>query len=927
MKFCVKITLLFILVGGVLYAAEKYPIVLTLKAPFETSTVHVAGDFNNWSTTENPLIYSSEKDIWETRLSLEPGRYEYRFVINGMNWIKDPANPHWGGTNSNSILFVETPGTPELKDLEPETGEILHENSFRINAEYWSGIEKNDLSASESAILLDNIPLKVEYFAQRNTLRGYTANVDDGVRSIKINAVDSKGNNARQVSRIVIVNENDDPPLVEAGYTIIAGVGENVTLNTGTYYDPDIDPITNYDWRIISKPEGSKSKIKNSDTPFPNFKPDKVGRFVFGLKIEAGYEKSVEDTMDVYAFVRRNYPTEFRFPDSTYMRMYESQVDCVYVVGEFNNWSTTGNRMTDYDNDGVWTAWVDLDPGQYEYKYFVNNQHWMADPLEPKKVMDGWSGYNSIKDVTLNLAPFIEVNASFRPGKMLFDASESYSKTGKKLNFYWYQDINNPERFDLQGDLKLEIPIPRKEGGYYYYLIASDSFGSSSQKTIVLKVKDRKVKIQDFSESPAWANDAIIYEIFVKRFTQEGTLKGVVSKLQYLKSLGINCIWLMPVFRSPTENKYGPTDFYQVDPEYGTEADLKELIEKAHNSGIRVILDYIGNHTSDQHPFFLSAFQNKFSAFRDWYNWYPEDNSRVFYQYEFYNDWDRLPNLNFDNPNVRKYMFDVAEYWLELGADGYRCDVAWGVPHDFWKLFRRHIKKLNPEFLLLNETLPRSPDYHDDEFDMSYDTDFYGNLLDVMSRRKPITAIEYGLNKTELNYPPNTQNLRYLENHDMERFISQFSIAQTKLAATLLFTIPGTPLILYGQEYGARDRLPEMDWSKTSGDYFNFTKKLIQLRRKYPALRTGEMIKVPTNQEEQVYAYLRRNEQNTFLIVLNMVDKRLDCQLLLKEVKFKNRKIYFDELITGVRQNIKKVSSNKIVLELQPEKSYIYIVL
>ncbi len=929
MKYFVKIILLIIVTWGYnLYAVENYLVVFRLKAPFETSTVHVAGEFNNWSKSENPLIYSSDEDIWEAEMALQPGRYEYRFVVNGMNWIKDPNNPYWGGFNSNSILFVESPQSPELKNMEPKTGEILKENSFRINAEYWGGIEKNKLDVTESKILLDSIPLKAEYLDHKNTLRGYATEVDDGIRSIEIVTTDIEGNSARPMSQVVIVNKNDEQPFVEAGYTLIAGVGEEVALNTGIYYDPDFDPLKKYEWHIISKPTDSKIKLRNSNTPFPIFKPDKVGRFVFGLKVEAGYKKSNVDTVDVYAFIRRQYPTEFRFPDSTYQRVYESSVDCVAVVGEFNQWSTNTHRMTDYDKDGVWTAWVDLDPGDYEYKYFVNNQHWMVDPLEPKKVMDGWNGYNSIKEVTLNLAPSVEVKASFRPGKMLFDASQSYSKAGKKLDFFWYQDINNPERFVLKGDSTLEIPIPRKEGGYYYYLIVSDSFGSSSQKTIVLKVKERKVQIQDYKESPEWANDAIVYEIFVKKFTKEGTLKGVTSKIQYLKSLGINCIWLMPIFESPTENKYGPTNFYKIDPEYGTEADLKELIDFAHNAGIKVILDFIGNHTSDQHPFFRSAFQNRFSAFRDWYRWHPEDKGRAFYQYEFYNDWDRLPNLNFDNPQVRKYMLDVATHWLEMGVDGYRCDVAWGVPHDFWKLFRRQIKKLNPDFLLLNETLPRSPKYHDSEFDMSYDTDFYGNLLDVMSRRKPISAIEYGLNKTDLNYPPNTQNLRYLENHDMERFICQFSISQTRLAASLLMTIPGTPLLLYSQEYGAKEMLPEMEWDKTAGDYFNFYKTLITLRRKYPALRTGAMVKVPTNHDEKVYAYLRQSEQNTFLIVLNMVDRPLECQLLMPDgVELKDRKVYFDEAITGIRQRIKKTGANKIKLDLQPEKSYIYKVL
>ena len=906
-------------------AQEEFPTSFKLKAPFETSSVHVVGDFNEWSKTSNPLIYSSERDVWETTINLAAGAYEYRFLINSMNWIKDPANFNWGGEKSNSIIYVKEPKQPVLKKLKPETGSVIRENIFKISAEYWDGRERNELDVKTSKIYIDASPQQIEYIPEKRLIRCYTPKLQDGEHEIKIEAVDNNGNRALPLSSIILVNAENKPPQVDAGYTIIAGVEDEVILNSGTCYDPDFEPLEKYRWRIISKPRLSKAKLKNSKTAFPTIKPDKVGRYVMGLKVSDGYLYSAEDSVDIYGFVRRKYPTEFQFSDSTFTKIYESPVDCVSVAGEFNQWSVIANKMNDYNNDGIWTAWINLEPGEYEYKIVVNGKHWIADPINPDKVADGWNGFNSVKKVSLNLAPFIEVNSSFRPGAILFDAANSYSKTGKELSFFWYQDINNPERYLLTGKERLKIPIPQKPGIYYFYLVVSDSFGSSAKKTIVLKVKDRKVQIQDFSEPPDWAKDAIVYEVFVKKFTPEGTFKGVISKIPYLKSLGINCIWLMPIFESPTENGYGPTNFYRLSPEYGTKNDLKELINSAHQAGIKVVIDFIANHTSDRHRYFVSAFQNQFSVFRDLYCWYKLEEDVLYYQYKFHNDWDRLPNLNYENPQVRKLILDVATKWAEFGIDGFRCDVAWGVPHDFWKLFRRQLKNINPDILLLDETLPRSPKYHDDEFDISYDTDFYGNLLDVMNGRKPVSAINYGLQKTNTNYPAHTLNLRYMENHDMERFISQYSIKKTKLAATLLFTIQGTPLILYGQEIGLRDKLPAMDWSRDGDDLYNFYHKLITLRRNNTCLRRGKMVKISTDVEDKVYAYLRHGDNNSFLVVLNLSKERLDCQLLVKNILNLNKeKNYFEELLSGARINIKLLDSSKIKLKLQPETAYIF---
>ncbi len=918
--------LLIILMGSKNLWAQQQ-VTFKLKTSPATSSVWVVGDFNNWSKTANPMFRIDGDGIWETTLSLEPGEYEYRFLLNGMIWIKDPANPLWSGEHSNSFLWVKSPQQPELITLKPENGTTIRSSNLVIEAQYIDGVKKHGLDINNTIVLLSGRPQEFSYHEKLHKIGCHLNHIENGEYQVEIHTQDLKGNPARPISGFFLVNNSNNSPVVDAGYTIIAGVNSTVYLNSGIYYDPDRDPLRKYDWKLVSRPDASKAKLENDASAFPNFKPDQVGRYLFTLRVNDGEVWSCIDSVDVYTFIKRDYPIEFNLSDSAFAAIYETSIKSAAVAGEFNRWSTTANPMNDYNKDGIWTAWINVDPGEYEYKFVVNGKHWIIDPNNPVKVPDGWNGFNSVIVASLNLAPVVNVKATLGPGKINFDASDSYSKTGNNLAFMWYQDINNPQRFNLPPIEKISIPTTRLSGTYYYYLIVTDQFGVSSQKTMVLNVDKGKIKIRDFSQSPDWAKDAIIYEVFIRKFTPEGNLKGLINKIPYLKTLGINCLWLMPIWDGPTSHGYGPSNFFIIERDYGTLYDFKELIEKAHEAGIRIIIDFIANHTSDQHPYFLLSYQNPTSSFRDWYRWHPKEKTIGYYAYEFHRDWDNLPNLNYENPNVRRYIIEVAEYWAKLGVDGFRCDVAWGVPHDFWKLFRRSLKNINPDFLTIDEVLPRSPEYHKDEFDMSYDTDFYGNLLDVMNGRKPLSAIDYGLKKTQRNYSPYALDFRYIENHDIDRFISQFGLNKTKLAATLLLTIPGTPLIYYGQEIGQREKTSPKVWNKFDSPLFKFYQKLILLRRYHVCLRRGEMIKVFTNVEDSVYAYLRKANNESFLFVLNFGDKIEDCHILFPEGSLEQAQkgyIKLENALTSEQLLTNFIRKNQIKLKLDAEASYIF---
>jgi len=894
-----------------------------------TKSVTLVGDFNNWSKTANPMSDPDGDGIWETTMILEPGEYQYRFLLDDIHWIKDPANPIWKGEHSNSIRLVKSPQQPELRDIRPDIGATIRSSYLAIEAQYINGIGEHGLDVNNTKVLLDGKQQNFSYLENLSKIECNINQVEDGEYQVEIQAQDLAGNQAQPVSSFFLINNSNTPPVVDAGYTIVADVNSMVQLNRGICFDPDKDPIRNYNWKLIFKPDGSEVRMDNRNTVFPNFIPDKAGRYIFILKVNDGQAESDIDSVDVYAFAKRNYPIEFSLSDSAFTAIYKTSIDSVAVAGEFNRWSETANPMNDYNKDGIWTVWIDLDPGEFEYKFIVNGEHWITDPNNLVKVADGWHGFNSVVTVS-NLAPVVDVKATFGPDKFIFDASACSSKIGEKLTFLWHQDINNPQRFKIAPADKITIPAAKQSGTYYYYLVVTDQSGNSSQKTIVVNKERDKLNIRDFGHSPDWAKDAIVYEVNIRRFTKEGNLKGLITKIPYLKALGINCIWLMPIWDGPTAHGYGPSDFFSIEQDYGTLKDFKKLVERAHKAEIRIILDFIANHTSDQHPYFLSAYHNPISSFRNWYCWNQNEKGIKYYCYEFYNDWDNLPNLNYEIPNVRRYIIEVATFWARLGVDGFRCDVAWGVPHDFWKLFRRSLKNINPDFLIINEVLPRSPEYHKDEFDMSYDTDFYGNLLDVMNGRKPLSAIDYGLKKTQKNYPSQTLDFRYIENHDMERFITQFGLKKTKLAATLLLTIPGTPLIYYGQEIGLQEKTPKMNWDKQNDPLFQFYKKLLLLRRQHRCFSCGEMIKILTNTEDSVYAYLRKGGNESFLIVLNFGKQLDDCQLLFTECsneQLQKRKLKLKNIMTSEIAAVNYIQDHQIAIKLDSESAYVFKVL
>ncbi len=855
-------------------------------APADAQTVHLGGTFNNWSTIANPMIDTDKDNCWESSVFLSYGRYEYRFLVNGKNWYRDPLNPMYGGSHSNSLVIVKNPIQPDIKLQSPANGTIIYDNKIEILAEFIPGSKNFDISRDSTVILYDSIRQNFIYHPQNRILECIITNCTEGEHWIRILARDQAGNTVEPVERMVIINNEDTQPIAHAGFTQITPCYQSVQLNAGLSFDADFDPITQFAWKLIKAPVGSNASMDNPSLPFPNFQPDQPGRYLFSLQIIAGGKKSVPDTTDVWSLALPSHLTHFAFDANKY----SDSVKQISLVGEFNTWQANQTVLTDTDQDGRWATSIELAPGEYEYKFVINQDAWLPDPENPLTIADGWNGVNSIKRIE-NMAPEI-TNFDLQVQNSLVSIKPVANEEHPTNKFAWFQDIQNPALPAINKNPDQIFYFPRISGDFDLYLMSWNQPAVAPMKNLRLQIGTNNANLSLLDDSPRWCYDAIIYEIYVREFTPEGTLKGVLSKLPYLKKLGVNCIWLMPVFESPAGHGYAPSDFFKVNPAYGTMADLVTLVQTAHEQGFKVILDFIANHSGDQHPYFKSAYTNPHSAFRDFYIWYSDELLKDRLKYAYHNDWDQLPNLNFQNPQVWHFILTVAKYWMKFGIDGFRCDVAWGVPHPFWKTLRRELKKINPELLLLNEVLPRSPAYHQAEFDMSYDTDFYGNLLDVLQQKKPIASLNFGLHKAIKNYPSTAQSLRYLENHDMNRFISDFGPERTKLAATLLLTGPGTPMLYYGQELGQRTIREAMDWEMKNPEQISlldFYKKLIRLRNQFSALRTGQLSPIELD-VHHIYAYLRMDSLNQFLIVLNFSDKpaRFALELNSKQANFKS---------------------------------------
>ena len=371
--------------------------------------------------------------------------------------------------------------------------------------------------------------------------------------------------------------------------------------------------------------------------------------------------------------------------------------------------------------------------------------------------------------------------------------------------------------------------------------------------------------------APTWLDTAVIYEIYPRDFSSEGTLGAVTARLDKLRTLGVNVLWIMPVHPigearrlGPLGSPYAARDFYAIDPLLGTKADFTQLVEGAHVRGMRVILDIAADHTS------WDSVMMAHPAF------YTHDATGGIVSPH---GWSDVAGLDYNNPELRQYMVNMFVYWLKtFHLDGFRCDAASFVPTSFWEQLRPALEAVRPDVLLLAEA--SNPELMTNAFDIDYAWLLLSTLNNVIEHGRAATAIEATWKEQQAAFPAGTEHMLISDDHDEQRATVRYGEGGALAASALVFTLPGVPLLYNGMEVG--DATPSgapalfekfhLYWgaAEQRPQYPAFYHALIPLRASSPALRHGDLAWLHNSDEQHVVSFLRRSPEETDLVTVNL---------------------------------------------------------
>ena len=417
----------------------------------------------------------------------------------------------------------------------------------------------------------------------------------------------------------------------------------------------------------------------------------------------------------------------------------------------------------------------------------------------------------------------------------------------------------------------------------------------------------QNLREEEMFEVPDWAANKVVYQIFPSRFAASqpvdkklwykapitpmddlhGDFRGIIDHLDHIQDLGIDVIYMTPSFKSNSCHKYDTIDYYEIDPSFGTKEELKELVQKAHDRGMKVVMDAVFNHTGKDFFAFQDILEKgEKSKYLDWYyidelplkgKWGEIPNFLCFGYY------GGMPKLNLKNPEVEKYITDVACYWIrECDIDGWRLDVGDEISHFFWKRFRRAIKAVKKDMLIIGEIWHYAGDFLEgDEWDTVMNYPFYLNLIDLLADEKInvskfVQNLGYLKGRLHKKCYPLMWNL--IDSHDTARFLHLCKDNKKKqhLAAAFQLLLPGMPMIYYGDEYampGAND--PDcrrgMYWDEEYQDkeMFEWYKRLLQVRKAHTCIVEGELAEAITRDEDETIVLTRKNGEETIALIFN----------------------------------------------------------
>jgi cyclomaltodextrinase / maltogenic alpha-amylase / neopullulanase len=455
---------------------------------------------------------------------------------------------------------------------------------------------------------------------------------------------------------------------------------------------------------------------------------------------------------------------------------------------------------------------------------------------------------------------------------------------------------------------------------------------------------------------PEWVRDAVFYQVFPDRFANGdpandppnvrpwnekpsawgfhgGDLQGLIDRFDYLLDLGVNAIYLNPIFLSASNHRYDTIDYFQIDPKLGDLSVFRALIEKAHQLHVRIVLDGVFNHCGRGFFAFDDVLSNQeHSPYQDWFHIqrFPLNAYNPHKKINYLAWWGHrnLPKFNTGNPGVREYLFSVARYWIEQGADGWRLDVPTEIDDDsFWEAFRSQVKQINPDAFLLGEVWEVNPRFVGERhFDGLMNYPVRDALLDFVARRI-LSPSEFAkrIEAVLQAYPQAHNFAQYvlLGSHDTERLRTLCFDDDRVVQQAFLFQMgfPGAPAIYYGDEIGmtggkdpdCRGAFPtdEAAWNHALRDY---VRNLIRLRHRLPVLRQGDYATFLADDSSGVYAYVRSLQGESALILLNISDEARSVQLAVDSIGWEIGREVYDAISKGNHQ----VSGEGLRLSLPP---------
>lgn len=552
------------------------------------------------------------------------------------------------------------------------------------------------------------------------------------------------------------------------------------------------------------------------------------------------------------------------------------------------------------------------------------------------------------------------IRAEILDNHLLLEQSPSRAESGKTVEMNVEVDfpaMNDEEMIGMAinrgglGYTRVEISRYVDDAWVTYQSFTSESRASDGENILSMEIPAGKLlrdipplaEITKSTEGYGWWDETVFYELFVRSFYDSngdgiGDLNGVIEKLDYLNDgnpatttdLGITGIWLRPINPCHSYHGYDITDYYGVNPDFGTMQDFQNLLNAAHDRGIRVIIDLVLNHSGSYNPWFLEA-EDPNSDYYDWFIWSDSDPGYVgswsqqvwfpAYGRYFYSTFSAgQPDLNYTNPEVTGEMYEIARFWLEdIGVDGFRLDAAKHIieegtsqkntasTHAWYQGFRTAYKQANPEAMTVGE-IWEQPDVtaeylQGDELDLAFD--FYMAFAFVEAVNNGNAETANNLVRFAYTTQPAFRVAPFLTNYDLNRLMTQFGNQpeKVKVAASMMLTAPGVPFIYYGEEIGMQGtayelvRLP-MQWSDGTNagfstavpwkpvgqgwETFNVAnenndpesilshfRSLIQVRSENSALRTGNLSLVATG-NPGLYSLLRENQEESILVLANL---------------------------------------------------------